>query len=207
MQLHSNQPIKIHATEIPRTANCSVCNCTRFPLPLWVWESGTKTKFLTEVGWIEFPHSQLVTTLMCDWWVAEMSLKDEWRSVRWAVGGQCVTITGMTLMHWWCADSLEYSLVVSHVTLISLDVMWSACLLIYMCIKCNLAPNPCPAYHRLQYGKRRKAACMDWAWEQGYMHEVILAYNCSTCRCKACNGNYSENVYKFWPWNWTHLPG
>ena len=60
---------------------------------------------------------QLVTTLMCDWWVAEMSMKDEWRSVREEVGGQCVMITGMTLMHGWCADSLEYSLVVSHIPL------------------------------------------------------------------------------------------
>ena len=60
---------------------------------------------------------QLVTTLMCDWWVAGMSMKDEWRSASSEVGGQCVMITGMTLMHWWCADSLEYSLVVSHTPL------------------------------------------------------------------------------------------
>ena len=46
-----------------------------------------------------------------------MSIKDEWRSASSEVGGQCVMITGMTLMHGWCADSLEYSLVVSHIPL------------------------------------------------------------------------------------------
>ena len=59
------------------------------------------------ISMLVYPQAQLVTTLMCDWWVAEMSLKDEWRSVREEVGGQCVMITGMTLMHVWCADSLE----------------------------------------------------------------------------------------------------
>ena len=59
---------------------------------------------------------QLVTTLTYDWWVAGMSMKDEWRSAREAIGGQCATITGMTLMHVWCADSLEYFLEVNQVT-------------------------------------------------------------------------------------------
>ena len=52
-------------------------------------------------------------------------MKDEWRSVREEVGGQCVMITGMTLMHGWCADSLEYLLEVS----LSFGTMRSACLL------------------------------------------------------------------------------
>ena len=47
-------------------------------------------------------------------------MKDGWRSAREEVGGQCVMITGMTLMQWWCADSLEYLLVVNHVPLVSL---------------------------------------------------------------------------------------
>ena len=69
---------------------------------------------------IEYPQPQLVTTLMCDWWVVEMSMKDGWRSAREEDGGQCVTIDGMTLMQWWCAVSLEYLQVVSHVPLMSL---------------------------------------------------------------------------------------
>jgi len=69
---------------------------------------------------IEYPQPQLVTTLKCDWWVAEMSMKDGWRSAREEVGGQCVTMNGMTLMQWWCADSLEYLQVVRHVPLMSL---------------------------------------------------------------------------------------
>ena len=48
-----------------------------------------------------------------------MSMKDEWRSVTWKDGGQCAMITGMTLMHWWRADSLEYLLVICPV----IDVM------------------------------------------------------------------------------------
>ena len=48
-----------------------------------------------------------------------MSMKDEWRSAREEVGGQCVMMTGMTLMHRWCADSLEYLLEVSHVNVMS----------------------------------------------------------------------------------------
>ena len=47
-------------------------------------------------------------------------MKDGWRSAREEVGGQCVMIDGMTLMQWWCADSLEYLLVVNHVPLVSL---------------------------------------------------------------------------------------
>ena len=66
---------------------------------------------------IVYPQSQLVTTLMYDWWVEEMSMKDGWRSARWEGGGQCVMIDGMTLMQWWCADSLEYLLVVSYIIL------------------------------------------------------------------------------------------
>jgi len=50
---------------------------------------------------------------MCDWWVAEMIMKDGWRSARWEGGGQCVMTDGMTLMQWWCADSWEYIQVVS----------------------------------------------------------------------------------------------
>ena len=69
---------------------------------------------------IKYPHSQLVTILMCDWWVAEMSMKDGWRSAREEVGGQCVMMIGMTLMQWWCADSLEYLQTVSHVPVMSL---------------------------------------------------------------------------------------
>jgi len=49
-----------------------------------------------------------------------MSMKDGWRSAREEVGGQCVMITGMTLMQWWCADSLEYLQIVSYVPLMSL---------------------------------------------------------------------------------------
>ena len=45
-----------------------------------------------------------------------MSMKDEWRSVSEDVGGQCARTTGMTLMHVWFADNLEYLLEVSHVT-------------------------------------------------------------------------------------------
>jgi len=69
---------------------------------------------------IEYPHSQLVTTLTCNWWGAEMSMKDGWRSAREEVGGQCVMMIGMTLMQWWCADSLEYLQTVGHVPLMSL---------------------------------------------------------------------------------------
>ena len=63
----------------------------------------------------EYPQSQLVTTLTCDWWVEEMSMKDGWRSAREEIGVQCVTTDGMTLMQWWYADSWEYLQVVSHV--------------------------------------------------------------------------------------------
>ena len=41
-----------------------------------------------------------------------MSMKDGWRSARGEGGGQCVMIDGMNLMQLWCADSLEYLLVV-----------------------------------------------------------------------------------------------
>ena len=46
--LHTKPPVKchsaikylstnqIHTSEIPQTANCYVCNCSRLPLPLWV---------------------------------------------------------------------------------------------------------------------------------------------------------------------------
>ena len=60
-----------------------------------------------------YPQFQLVTTLMCDWWMAAMSMKDGWRSARVEGGGQCVMIDGMILMQWWCADSWEYIQVVS----------------------------------------------------------------------------------------------
>ena len=70
--------------------------------------------------WALLPSFQSVTTLMCDWWVAEMSMKDGWRSAREEVGGQCVMMIGMTLMQWWCADSLEYLQTVSHVPVMSL---------------------------------------------------------------------------------------
>jgi len=63
---------------------------------------------------IEYLQPQLVTTLMCDWWVVEMSMKDGWRSAREEIGVQYVMIDGMTLMHKLCADSLEYLLVVGN---------------------------------------------------------------------------------------------
>ena len=76
--------------------------------------------------WALLPSFQSVTTLMCDWWVAEMSMKDGWRSARGEGGGQCVMIDGMTLMQLWCADSLEYLLVVST------QLMYqSCCILVY----------------------------------------------------------------------------
>ena len=46
--------------------------------------------------------------------MAAMSMKDGWRSAREEVGGQCVMMAGMTLMQWWCADNLEYLMVVSN---------------------------------------------------------------------------------------------
>ena len=49
--------------------------------------------------------------------VAAMSMKDGWRSVRQEGGGQCVMMTGMTLMQW-CADSLEYLPEVNHIPVV-----------------------------------------------------------------------------------------
>jgi len=55
-----------------------------------------------------------------------MSMKDGWRSARGEGGGQYVMIDGMTLMQLWCADSLEYLLVVST------QLMYqSCCILVY----------------------------------------------------------------------------
>ena len=79
-------------------------------------------------NWI--PSFQFVTTLMCDWWVAEMNMKDGWRSVWEEVGGWCVMMTGMTLMQWWCVDSLEYSQEVGYIQPPSLD--WIACLVSFI---------------------------------------------------------------------------
>jgi len=50
--------------------------------------------------------------------MAVMSMKDGWRSVREEGGGQYVMMTGMTLMQWWCADSLEYLPEVNHIPVV-----------------------------------------------------------------------------------------
>ena len=52
---------------------------------------------------------QLETVLMemFVWWVAPISTKVEWRCASMTSGGQCVMITGTTLMLLWSASSWD----------------------------------------------------------------------------------------------------